>query len=180
MRYTAEIEDAILAQIRATPERPVVLPDWAYWNGKNTPYVYVDGKPTPLPRRLYRIAVGPLNPGHGLANPAGVPARNVNPLVMKRMLTRSAKAECPNGHEYTDEDYAPGKGYRCRTCAAERPQQSRRQPRTGGPNPVEVNRAKTVCPQGHTLVMRPNGRRRCYECPRARQAAYRARQKEKQ
>lgn len=167
MRYTPEIEERLVAQIESAPTKALVLPDWAYWEGGDVPWIYMDGEPTPLPRHLHGVIIRALPDHVGLRNPPEVHARNVNPYLMVVTPTRKSEVACPKGHRYTADDYRPGRGNRCGQCRAEK--------LLGTPSPIDINRAKTVCPQGHDLVKRPNGRRRCLECPRAQQAAYRAR-----
>lgn len=168
MRYTPEIEQQLIAQIEREPARAVVLPDWAYWKGSDSAYIYVDRLPTPLIRHLHRALLGPLDHERGLVNPPGVPARNVNPHLAVITPTRQSRAACPNGHEYVAEDYEPGVGQRCHVC--------REAELLGTESPIDKNRAKTHCPHGHPYVRRKNGRRRCVECPRAATQRWRAQQ----
>lgn len=171
MRYSTAIEARILAQIEQTPRQQIILPSWAYWKGDPQPWVYIDQIPTRLVRHLYGLVVGELHPDHGLVNPPGVDPRNVNPRLAVVTPTRRAKVECPNGHRYTGDDYIEGVGQRCQTCRAAK--------LLGGLSAAAKNRAKTTCPQGHKLVKRPGGKRRCYECARERERERRARMKEK-
>jgi hypothetical protein len=165
MKYNPEIEAKILAAIEANPDRDLVLPDWAYWAGNPQPYVYVEGRPVRLARVLYEKVIGPLPEGAGLAPGPGMDRRNVNPHRFVVTETIHQRAVCPNKHPYTDEDRQPDGSMRCHICHGKH--------RTGGVNPVAVNAAKTTCDQGHALVRRSNGRRRCLECPRANQKRYR-------
>lgn len=170
MRYTAEIEGKIIAAVNAAPDRDLILPDWAYWKGDNQPYVYVDGMPVRLARVLYRKIIGPLSDDQGLAPGLGMHPRNVNPHRFVVTASPHQRAVCPNGkHEYTEEDRQDDGSMRCHQCYAAT--------LTGGLNPAQINAAKTTCPEGHDLVLRPNGRRRCLECPRAAQRDYARRRK---
>lgn len=164
MRYTPQIEEALTAQLEREPDRPVILPDWAYWEGMDQPFIYVDRMPTPLMRHLHEALIGTLHPDQGLVNPPDVPARNVNPHLAVVTPTRKSRAVCPNGHRYEEGDYIPGVGHRCQTCRAEK--------LLGTPSVADVNRAKETCPKNHPLVRRPNGKRRCLECPRDQQRRY--------
>lgn len=166
MRYNPEIEAKILAQIAREPDRAIVLPEWAYWKDDPQPWIYVDQIPTRLIRHLYGLMVGELHPDHGLTNPPGIDPRNVNPRLAIVKPTRGSKLSCPKGHRYTENDYREGVGNRCQTCHAEK--------LLGTPGVDAINRAKTHCPQGHKLVKRSNGRRRCMECGRDRERARRA------
>jgi hypothetical protein len=166
VRYTPQIEQRILAQIAATPEAEIILPDWAYWEGVDQPWIYVDSMPMPLVRVLYERVIGALSPEAGLQPKPGTSRRSVNPHLWVQTPTLRARAVCPNGHVYTDDDWIEGVGHRCQTCRADK--------LLGTPSAIDVNRAKTTCPQGHALVRRKNGRRRCLECPRAQTAAWRA------
>lgn len=173
MRYTKKIERALLAQIEKEPDRPIILPEWAYWKDDPSPWIYVGGQPIRLIRYLYTIWVGEVPDHAGIRNPPGVDPRNVNPFLAAVTPTRKSHFTCPRGHRYTDADYIPGVGQQCQQCKAEK--RANRRPNVG-----DINREKTTCPQGHTLVLRKNGKRKCYECPRNQTAAYRQRQKEKQ
>lgn len=170
MRYNEEIEAEIIAQIRRSPDAELFLPDWAYWKGVNQPHIFIGQMRVPLVRVLYEKLVGPLEATQGLRPKVGTSLRSVNPNLWRPVPGVRAKASCPNGHEYTDEDWINGK-HRCHICYGKK--------LTGGVNPADVNRAKMTCPQGHKLVRRKNGRRRCRECPRAQTAAWRAK-KEKE
>ena len=169
MRYTPEIEQKILAQIAATPDAEVILPDWAYWKGIDQPWIYLDSMPIPLVKVLYADLVGPIPEGAGLQPRPGTSRRSVNPHLWQLVPTPKSRAECPNGHPYTEDDYIPGVGHRCLTCRAAK--------LLGTESPIDKNRKKTTCPKGHKLVKRKNGRRRCLECPREQTARWRAKQK---
>lgn len=181
MKYNAQIEQVIIDQIRATPDRPVILPDWAYRKDRGQPTVHVGGDRVPLMRRLHELLVGDIDPAHSLLNPTGIPARNVNPLLAREMLSRITTTACQRcGTEFDDaRDYVPGVGYRCHTCAARRAERDEanrvifRRPNVG-----EINRAKTVCPQGHpltgsNLIKLKSGKRKCKICHRADVARWR-------
>jgi hypothetical protein len=158
MRMTAEMGNALLAQITAEPEREVIMPEWAYPKRGNQPQVYVNSMPTPLIRALHDILIRPLGEDEGIDNPPGVDPHNVNPHLAVVLRSRQAKAACRNNHAYTDEDWVEGVGYRCQTCRSDRLK--------GTPSATDINRAKTHCSKNHVLVKRKNGRRRCLECPR--------------
>ena len=170
MRYTPEIEAKLLAQIKRTPDKPIVLPDWAYWKDDPAPRVYVGGRPIKLIRHLHELVVGPVQPGRGIINPPHVPVKNVNPLLAVIVPTERSKAVCGKGHPYGPEDYIEGVGHRCQTC--------RKEKLAGTPNAGEVNRLKKTCPRGHKLRRRSDGRRRCYECPAEQERERRKRKKE--
>lgn len=170
MRYTPQIEKAILDQIEREPQREIVLPDWAYWKGIDQPWIYVDGRPQRLVRVLYETVIGVLPEGAGLTGRPGTHPRNINPHLFVVVPTLRARAACPNGHPYTEDDWTEGVGHRCQACRVSK--------LLGGLSASEKNKRKKVCPQGHKLVRRKNGRRRCYECPRIREQERRRRQKE--
>lgn len=175
MRYTPTIEQKIIEQIRATPDRPVILPEWAYWEGQNQPYVYIDAMPTPLIRHLYGLLIEVPPDEVGVTNPPGVDPRNVNPFLAVVTPSRLARPACAKGHIYTEADWIDGVGHQCQACRAER--------LSGQPSVSDINRAKTHCPKGHpytkenTIHLR-SGRRRCKVCHREQQAAYAARKAE--
>jgi hypothetical protein len=171
VKYSPEIEQVIVQTIEANPDRELLLPDWAYWKGEDTPWIYVDQMPVRLVVHLYEQILGAIPRGSGLARKPGTHARNVNPYLWTVVPGPAARAECPKGHEYGPDDWVEGVGHRCQTCRAER----RLARETGRPSPTEINRRKTHCPKGHVLVKRKNGRRRCLECPREQQARYLAR-----
>lgn len=169
MRYNEAIERQIIAQITREPDRPVVLPDWAYWEGVDVAYIYVDRYPVPLIHYLREMLIGDVDETKGVANPPSIPARNVNPYLGIVTPTPKSRPTCPAGHFYTEADYFPGVGHRCQACREDKLK--------GTPSVADVNRQKTHCPQNHILVRRKNGRRRCFECPREQTAAYRRRKK---
>lgn len=174
MRWTPEIEAALLEQIKATPDREVILPDWASWKGTAQPRVFVDGFPEPVIRYMHEKLIGPLKVEQGVVNGPGVDQRNVNPFIGFVVPSRHAKSHCTKGHRYHPEDWTPGVGHRCEACHQER--------LTGKPDAVELNRSKTHCPQGHEYTKKnttklKSGRRRCRTCAREQSAAYRLRQK---
>lgn len=173
MRYSPEIEAMILAQIVRTPDKEIILPDWAYWEGDPQPWVYIDRMPTRLMRHLYQLVVGELHPNHGLVNPPGVDPRNINPRLAVLTPARRAKLQCPRGHLYTGDDYIEGVGHRCQTCRAEK--QLGKKPTQG-----DLNRAKTHCPLGHEYTRRGNGKRRCPTCHREAERDRRQKIKESQ
>lgn len=169
MKYTDEIEKTLLTTIQHEPEKELILPEWAY-RGANQPVIYRGGKTIRLVRHLYENLIGPLDPNQGLAQQPGHNPRNVNPHHWVPTATRHTRLVCPNGHRYTGADMTPD-GHRCRQCHDDK--------LLGTPGTADVNRAKTHCPKNHLLVKRPNGKRRCLECPREQSRAYRAAQKEK-
>lgn len=164
MRYNEDVEKRILAQIEATPDAEIILPDWAYWKGRDQPIVYIDGRPVRLIRHLYELVIHPLPPEAGVAMDPGVSPRNINPYLATPTPRRRQRLACPAGHPYTERDRQEDGSHRCQVCIEANLK--------GTPSVAEVNRAKSVCPQGHTLVKRPNGRRRCLECPRDQQRRY--------
>lgn len=179
MRYTEEIERGIIEQIQKEPDRPIVLPDWAYWGDTDSCYILVDGYWTPLMRHLFEMLIQPLPEQVGLANPPGVPKRNVNPRLAVVLATRHSRAACPKGHAFSADDYRPGVGYRCKVCR----EAWRKENLKGTPSVADINRAKTHCPNGHplergNLIHLRDGRRKCRTCHRDTQARYRARKKE--
>lgn len=172
MRWTPEIEERIVTQIEATPDLEIILPAWAYWKGHDQPWVYVDGMPQRLVRILYERLIRSLPDRAGLSPKPGTDPRNINPHLFVVLPSRHSRAECVNGHEYTEDDWIPNVGYRCQTCRAEQ--------LLGTPSAADLNRIKTHCPNGHplegdNLVQLKNGRRRCKTCHAATQARYRAR-----
>jgi hypothetical protein len=179
MRYTQEIEEAIVAQIQREPEREVILPDWCYWKGIDTPWIYREQIPTRLVVVLHERLIGALPEGAGLARKPGTDPRNVNPHLWVVVPGPRARAVCDNGHEYGQDDWIEGVGHRCQTCRAER---ALRREGSGQPSPAAVNRAKTHCPQEHeytpeNTIRLKSGRRRCKTCHRQQQAASVARKK---
>jgi hypothetical protein len=177
MRYTPEIEEKIVAQIKAQPEREVILPDWAYWKGFDTPWVYVGGLPTPLPRVLYERVIEALPEGAGLSPRPGTHRRNVNPYLYLVTPSPRHRGYCAAGHIFTDADWNEKRQrFVCQVCRAERLLHT--------PSPADTNRAKTHCPRGHplsgkNLVNLKNGKRRCRICHAETQARYAARKQKK-
>lgn len=165
MRYTDQIQRALIDQIEREPGRVVILPDWAHWKKDAQPWVYIDNIPTRLIRHLYTIVIGDLSPDSGLINPPGIDPRNVNPYLAIVTPCPRCKPFCRNGHRYTDEVYVEGVGRRCKVC------------HNRGERQIS-NKAKKVCPKGHRLLRRENGRRRCRECDAERWQARRNREKE--
>lgn len=171
MRYTAQIERALIEQIEREPDRPVILPDWAYWKGGDAAYIDRDGERIPLIRHLYEVIIQPLGRTDGLANDLGVPPRNVNPRLAIVLPTRWSRVACPKcGTRYRDKDYKPDVGQRCHPCAEAR--------RGKGKNMGQRNKAKTHCPNNHplikgNLVKLKSKKRRCLICHRDTQRLYR-------
>lgn len=171
MKYTAEIEKALIAQITTEPNREVILPDWAYGKGSDQPVAYLKGRQVRLSRLLYEKIIGPLPEDVGLKMPPSLNPRNVNPHLFVVTASPHTRLACPNGHEYTAADWTPT-GHRCTTC--------RTANNNGEPSVADINSAKTHCPQGHplskgNLIRLKSGRRRCRNCHRETQARYRAR-----
>lgn len=179
MRYTPEIEAMILGAVEENPDREIVLPDWAYWEGVDTPWIYVDQMPTRLVVVLYERVIGALPRGAGLARQPGTSPRDINPHHWTPTPTGRARAYCPTaGHEYGPDDWIEGVGHRCQACLAAK----RLAKESKGPSPADINREKTHCPQNHeytpenTTRLR-SGRRRCKTCAREQQARYAAKKK---
>ena len=169
MRYSPAIEDALIAQIKRTPDREIILDDAAYWKGVNQPWVYVNGVPQRLVHILYEAVIASLPEGAWLASQPGTHPRNINPHFFTPTAAPGVQLTCPNNHVYTPDDWIENVGHRCQACRVAK--------LIGRDDVATINRKKTVCPEGHQLIKRPNGRRRCLECPRARQKAYRERTK---
>lgn len=181
MRYNDEIEKAIVAQIKAHPNAPLILPDWAYWNGKG-PWIYRDSLPVRLVEHLYEVLVGEVPRGWRVSNPPGVGQKNVNPFVATLARGRGSRTHCQNGHEYTERDWLPDKRrHRCHICYEEQLKKARK---VGGRLPIaELNRRKTHCPKGHQYTRentsrKENGSRQCKICRAEQARAARARKKE--
>ena len=176
MILTDGIHRQIVAAIRRDRHRPLVLPDFCYWKGRDQPVVYIDNLPENLSRVLYRELIGPLDYSQSLHLRAGIPPRNINPYLFDVSQHRRRGTVCPNGHPYAGNEMPSNAGgWRCVTCytawLAEH--------RIGGESASDVNRAKEVCPRGHpysgeNLIILKNGRRRCRQCHRDRMAGYRA------
>jgi hypothetical protein len=173
---TDGVRRQILAQIRRDKHRPVVLPDFCYWKGRDQPVVYVDNLPENLNRVLYRELIGPLDYSQSLRLREGIPKRNVNPYLFEVTQHRRRGSVCPNGHSYEGNEMASNSaGWRCRTCY----ENWHAAHRKGGESVAVVNRGKDSCPQGHpysgeNLIILKNGRRRCRTCHKANMARYRA------
>lgn len=171
MRWTPKVEKKILQQIERSPDREIILPSWAYWEGVDQPWIYVDSLPTPLVRVLYERLIGALPDGAGLQPRLGTSRRSVNPHLWVVVPTSRSRAVCPNGHAYTDDDFIAGVGHRCQACRAAK--------LLGTPSAADVNRGKTHCPQGHEYTTEntrytKQGQRRCKTCAREQTAAWRA------
>jgi hypothetical protein len=179
MILTDPIHRQILAAIRREKKRPLVLPDFCYWKGRDQPIVYIDGLPDKLVRVLYRELIGPLDYHETLDLMPNVPARNVNPYLYTVRNSRRRGDTCPNGHPYEGNEMPSNTSrWRCRTCY----EAWRAKHRKGGESVAVVNRAKDECPKGHpysgdNLQILRNGRRRCRICHRDNMARYRAEQK---
>jgi len=177
MRLERDLEAAIIRQIHEHPERAIVLPDWAYWKGRNQPIVYPEGLPTKLSRYLYEKVVGPLPYNAQLILRDGVHPRNVNPLLFVAEPGRHRGETCPNGHAYAGNEMPDNSmGWRCRTCYVAWLEKHS----LGRLNQGQLNARKTHCPQNHpydedNTIYLSNGRRRCRICNAAQSAAYAAR-----
>ena len=176
MKLERDVEALILRQIEDHPNRAIVLPDWAYWAGRDQPVVYREGLPVPLSRYLYEKVVGPIPYATKLVLRDGVHPRNVNPLLFHAEPGRSRGSVCPNGHRYAGNEMPSNSmGFRCRTCYL----RWLKRHSLGRQNQGQLNAAKTHCPQNHpydeeNTIFLANGRRRCRICNAAQTAAYRA------
>lgn len=173
MKFSAEIEARILAQLAAEPERELILPSWAYASG-DQPVIYIGGRAVKLARYLHEKLVGPIPAGRGFVIDPDAHPRNVNPRMFHVTATPHTRLACPNHHRYVAEDWN-GKAWQCHVCREEK--------NLGTPSVADVNRAKTHCPKNHrlagdNLVNLKNGKRRCRTCHADTQAAYRRRKKE--
>lgn len=176
MRLERDLELLLIKHIEEHPDRAIVLPDWAYWAGRNQPIVYRDGLPVKLSRYLYERVVGEIPYATQLIPRDGVHPRNVNPLLFMAVPGRHRGETCPNGHAYAGNEMPDNSmGWRCRRCYVA----WLKKHAIGRPNQGQINRAKTHCPQGHpydddNTMYLSNGRRRCRACNAAQTAAYRA------
>lgn len=180
MILTDEIEEKILAAIRANPDKPVTLPDFAYAkNGRVI--VLVEGLPIDLHRHLHNVLIRPLEHHERMYQGAGVDPRNVNPYLFTVVAgPKSPATHCRRGHAYEGNEAPPNsRGYRCATCL-------RDSWRVVGATP---NSEKTHCPAQHEYTPENTritgaGRRVCLACERPRNAERmrkaRVRQKESQ
>ena len=183
MRYTQEIEDALIEQIECEPSRPVILPAWAYWGQSTTCVAQVDGMWVPVMRILYQELIGPLPEWAGLRNPPGVDKRNVNPRLALVTPRRHSRTHCPKGHRYQIEDFRFDVGQVCHVCLEARKAKRRKPEGERRPTVGDINRAKTHCPRNHplegdNLVRLRSGKRKCRICHLDDMARYRARKKE--
>lgn len=124
MILTPALREQILSELKAHPERALVLPDHAYNRDGFVP-IHLGGLAWMLHRWLFEQLREPLN-GRPIYNTSGVKG-NVNPYLfsfsrvrVKRMrgLSNADKSRCPYGHRYTKANtlvFADGKR-RCRTC----------------------------------------------------------------
>lgn len=170
MILTPEIEQQLVAAVRAKPKAALVLPDHAY--GKNgRVVVLVDGLPIDLHRHLHNLLIRPLGYHERMWDESGVPG-NVNPYLFTVVAGgKSARTHCRKGHPYEGNEAPPNsRGYRCRRCLVE----SRRTP-DAGPSNAE----KTHCPRNHpyssgNTILGRDGKRRCRICTNDRKRAYMA------
>lgn len=176
MILTDGIHRQITAAIKRDRWRPLVLPDFCYWKGRDQPVVYVDELPEQLARVLYRELIGELDYSHSLRLLDGIPKRNVNPYLFEVTQHRRRGSVCPNGHDYAGNEMPSNSGgWRCRTCYEAWLERHRH----GGQSVAEINRAKEFCPRNHpysgaNLLITKTGRRRCRQCHREDMARYRA------
>lgn len=172
MILTPDIQQTIVDEITAHPERAVILPDWAY-TPEGRCIVQVDGLNMDLHRHLHELLIRPLGYHERMWQQG--PKRNVNPHLFEVVEgTKSPRTHCSKGHAYEGNEAPPNsRGYRCRTCLKE----SRRV--DGATTP---NKLKTHCPHGHKYTrkntIRERGRRRCRTCKTTQNAAYMRRRRE--
>lgn len=164
MILTREIEETIIAAIQEHPERPLILPDFAYTKNLRV-IVTVEGLPIDLHRHLHNKLIRPLGYHERMHHPEGMDRRNVNPHLFTVIEgKRSPATHCRRGHAYEGNEAPPNsRGYRCATCL-----------RNLWANPSQVaNSEKTHCPEGHEYTpantrVYADGRRRCITCARNR------------
>lgn len=172
MKLTLALQQQIITAIGEDPDRPLILPDWAYQpDDRERCMVYVQRIPMDLHRHLHNMLIRPLG-HHEVMIQRGGP-RNINPFLFDVVAgRRSRRTHCNRGHEYTPENEAPPnpRGYRCLTCLRETYGFT-------GQGTGAANRLKTHCPQGHEYTKAntrhtKDGRRRCITCTRERQRDY--------
>jgi len=169
MILTPELEQQIVEAIQTDPADELILPDWAYGKDGRV-VVLVDGLPIDLHRHLYNLLIRPLGFHERLWQTPNGDRRNVNPWIMevRQVGTGSPRTHCGKGHAYEGNEAPPNsRGYRCLTCY-------RDSYRKEGQTP---NRDKTHCPANHEYTpentrIGKDGRRRCIQCTRTRNAAY--------
>lgn len=165
MILTPEIQQKLVDEITARPERAVILPDWAY-TPEGRVVVLVDGLPIDLHRHLHDLLIRPLEYHERMWQKG--PKRNVNPHLFDVVAgTKSPRTHCSKGHEYAGNEAPPNsRGYRCRTCLVV----------SRGGGATTPNKAKTQCPHGHkytrkNTIRTKDGRRRCRTCKNTQNAA---------
>lgn len=144
--------------------------------------LYRDGKPRQVRIHVVMLEsfVGPRPPGmealHRDDDPMnrslenlywGTPIQNAKDKIRNGNCRKSNITECPQGHEYTEENTyrAPSTGHRqCRTCIKAK-------------NKGNANADRTECPQGHpydevNTYHTKAGRRMCRTCVRDRAREY--------
>ena len=165
MILTKEIEEKIIASIEAAPDKPAILPSFAYAKDGRV-IVLVDRLPIDLHRHLHNVMIRPLGYHERMHQRENVDPRNVNPYLFTVVAGhRSPKTHCSKGHAYEGNEAPPNsRGYRCATCY-------RDSYTVVGAIP---NGEKTHCPADHeytpenTRISR--GRRICLACDRPRTA----------
>jgi hypothetical protein len=166
MKLERDVEALILRQVQDHPNRAIVLPEWAYWAGRDQPVIYREGLPTYLSRYLYEQVVGPIPYATKLVLKQGVHPRNVNPLLFIAEPGRSRGEVCPNGHMYAGNEMPSNSmGFRCVQCY----EAWKRRHSQGRLNIGQINAAKTHCPKNHpydeeNTIHLASGRRRCKRC----------------
>lgn len=158
----------IVAAIQAAPDKPLLLPDWAYGPDGRV-IVVVRGLPMDLHRHLHDIMIRPLGYHEVMHDQSGI-AGNVNPhLFLIRQDRKSPRTHCNKGHAYEGNEAPPNRRrYRCATCLREL--MEGRRPETL----ITPTKERTHCPHGHEYTKKntirgKDKRRRCRTCVNARQ-----------
>lgn len=167
MILTPAIEQKIVAAIRANPDKPTILPDFAYAKDGRV-VVLVDRLPIDLHRHLHNLLIRPLEYHERMHQQPDIDPRNVNPHLFTVIAgAKSPATHCHKGHAYEGNEAPPNsRGYRCLTCYLDS------LPR----DPAAVSNAdKTHCPADHEYTpentrVDKSGRRRCLACERPRNA----------
>lgn len=170
MILTPEIEEKITSAIRANPDKPVILPDFAYAKDGRV-IVLVDRLPIDLHRHLHNLLIRPLEHHERMHQREGVDPRNVNPhLFIVIAGAKSPATHCHKGHEYAGNEAPPNaRGYRCLTCYRDYLAS------LSGEATGVANGQKTHCPAEHEYTpentrINSQGRRVCLACERPRNA----------
>jgi hypothetical protein len=166
---------------------------------------YYGRRGTPAHRAMYMEFVGPIADGFTLdhlchtrdAECAGGPSclhrRCVNPAHLEPVTSEEnssrgvfgRRTHCPAGHAYDGDNLivTSNGGRACRECARQRGRDRLAAQRASRPADWTPRKRKRPahCAQGHPFdqentFTRPDGRRGCKECRRARTRAYRAAQ----